>query len=560
MTHRPDQRPRILFYCDRPGWAYHTTASQLMAHLADRYNIDLIFAQDFPEFDANDYDLIYVFWWGERRHRAHLPQGRKVVKEISSHRWQYQEEFGLSEPREMDARWMTDASHLVVTSRRLAKAFEGIGKPVGHYALGVDPNLFHPGEHHAGELVLGWAGNPSDPAKRFQEIVRPLSERNPAFRIADGSLPTREMPDFYRSLDVILIASVAEGTPLPLIEAMACGCFPVSTDAGVAPELIKHGINGLIVEPTLQAFSDAIDWCREHPETVRAAGAANAELIRNERTWQHSAASFAGILENIMNSENSHSSKMEPSASTTGRAAYERHFDRINPDGFSEQSYQGTLPHIRRDIAHLLPRSRDAKILEIGTGHGHLIHFLSDERYRRIFGIDVNEPMLREVLKRNAHQVESLEVADALDYLPCHQREFDCIVMLDVIEHFSLDDARTVLVNAANALRGGGRLILRTPNMANILGGYSRYMDLTHHHGYTEWSLIHLLDQCGLPGAQVSVPSNFPSRKQQLKHWINEQMHKLLFRLHDRAEPKCFAKNIVVWAEKPEHSEHPDRP
>lgn len=542
------QRPKVLLYCDRPDWAYHTTATQLMEQLKDRYDFDLVFAQDFPQFDASRYDVIYVFWWGERRHRAYLQQGRKVTKEISSHRWQHQAEFGQLTPDEADERWMTDASHLVATSRRLADAFRNVNKPVFHYPLGIDPAVFYRADPHDGQLVVGWAGNPADPAKRFNDIILPACDNGISLKVANGSLPLQEMPDFYRSLDVILVASIGEGTPLPLIEAMACGCFPISTDVGVAPEVIEHGHNGLIVEPTVAAFADALKWCTEHPEIVRLAGAENAVLIRTTRTWWHSAERFAEILDRIIMAQKD--TRPAPPSSSNDKAGYERHFDRINPNGLSESAYQGTLPYLRQEIAPLLPADREVKILEIGTGHGHLIHFLADERYSRIFGIDVNDPLLREVLKRNAHQVEAMEVADALDYLPRHNKYFDCILMLDVIEHFSLNDARNVLRAAADALNDEGRLILRTPNMANLLGGYSRYMDLTHLHGYTEWSLIHLLEQCNLPGAQTFVPKDFASSRQRIRYRLNYYIHKFLYRLNDRAEPQCYGKNVVVWVDK----------
>ena len=137
-----------------------------------------------------------------------------------------------------------------------------------------------------------------------------------------------------------------------------------------------------------------------------------------------------------------------------------------------------------------------------------------------------------------------------MDYLPRHEDFFDCIVMLDVIEHFSIDDARGILKAAAKALVPGGRLILRTPNMANLLGGYSLYMDLTHRHGYTEWSLIHLLEQCSLADAQLHVPTRFCSPKQKWMATTNAFIHRFLYRLNGRAEPKWFGKNIVVFASK----------
>lgn len=547
-------KPRILFYCDRRGWAYHVTAQQLASHLADRYQFDIVFAEDNPVFDENQYDLVYVFWWAERRHRAHIANPRKIVKEISSHRWQHQAEYKCLSPAEADRRWMNDAGNLVATSARLEKAFTGIGKPIYRYSLGVDSELFYSADKPAEPLVFGWAGNPSDPAKRFHELLLPACGTEFPLQVADGAISWIDMPDFYRSLDVILVTSVAEGTPLPLLEAMACGCFPVATDVGVAPEVIEHGRNGLIVEPTPAAFLEGLRWCRHHPDHVRQAGRDNAALIRCQRTWHHAAQQFSEIIDQI--TENT---QLDPLASTTPAIAsdggYEQHFKRINPAGFSDAAYNHSTPYLRSDIEPLLPADLNAKILEIGTGHGHFLKFIAHKGYRRIFGIDICEPMLREVQKRLAPYPEQLEVADARNYLPRHPRFFDCIVMLDVIEHFPLAEARQLLQAAAAALLPGGRLILRTPNMANLLGGYSLYMDLTHCHGYTEWSLIHLLEQSSLPEAQLHIPQ-FSSPRYRWKAMLNATLHHWLYRLNDRAEPKWFGKNIVIFADKPETSEH----
>ncbi len=543
-------RPRILLYCDRRGWAYHTTATQLIRHLQDRYDFDVVFAEDDPTFDASAYDIVYVFWWAERKHRAHVFDSRKIVKEISSHRWEHQGEFGLLAPGQADERWMNDAGWLVTTSRRLAHAFRPVGKPVFQYALGVNPVLFHPGPPRQGDLVVGWAGNPADPAKRFREILLPACGSEFNLQVADGKLSWEAMPEFFRSLDVILVASIGEGTPLPLLEAMACGCFPVTTDVGIAPEVIEHGRNGLIVEPTIEAFREALCWCRDHLEDVRRAGQENVALVGTTRTWQHSAAQFSEILGHIIMKKGQAMPAQDDASQADDKGGYEQHFERINPDGFSDSAYGSSVPYLRQDIASLLPKDRSARILEIGTGHGHFLRFLAQEGYTRILGIDLCEPMLRELQKRLTHLVERLEVADAAAYLPQHKNRFDCIVMLDVIEHFPLEDARRILAAAAESLVNGGRLILRTPNMANLLGGYSLYMDLTHRHGYTEWSLVHLLEQCALPGAQPFVPTEFGSTKRKAKALLNAFLHRMLYRLNARAEPKWYGKNIVVWVNK----------
>jgi len=52
---------------------------------------------------------------------------------------------------------------------------------------------------------------------------------------------------YYSSADLLLITSNYEGYGLSAVEAISCGLPVIMTDVGVAGEIIKNGINGLIV-------------------------------------------------------------------------------------------------------------------------------------------------------------------------------------------------------------------------------------------------------------------------------------------------------------------------
>lgn len=54
--------------------------------------------------------------------------------------------------------------------------------------------------------------------------------------------------DYFAGADVFVLASSYEVTPLVLLEAMAAAVVPVCTPVGVAPEIIKPGVNGFLVE------------------------------------------------------------------------------------------------------------------------------------------------------------------------------------------------------------------------------------------------------------------------------------------------------------------------
>lgn len=539
-------KPRIALLCDKKGWAFDTTAQHLSQHLANKYLFKLFYVDEHKNIDPDEYDLIYVFWWGEKFHRKFIWEPTKIVKEISSHRWEIEPQFGLLSPRGAYERFMYDAGYLVATSKRLLHAFQPVFPNVFHYPLGINERLYKPNIQRNGNIKFGWAGNPEDKIKGLHDIIKPACANIIDLSIATGNLSYTSMPEFYNSIDVIFIASIAEGTPLPLIEGMACGCFPIITDVGVASEIIEHGKNGLIVNRTVDSFRIAIEWCKQNPTLVRKAGLYNSELIRSTRTWKNSAEHFDKILEEILDMRMNSENKNEPS-SMIGNSEYEKHFSRINQSTDSESAYKSAHKYIIEDVEPLLPKSKDICIIEVGTGYGHFLKYLADNKYSRIWGIDISEALMNNVRSNLGHRVERLEVADARSFFPEHKDSFDVITILDMIEHVTLPDAKELLVEARKALKPGGRIILRTPNMANILGNYSLYMDITHRHGYTEWSLIHLLEECGFTDAKVHIPWH-ADWKRKLYMKINTLLHKFLYTINDRAAPRWYGKNIVIWA------------
>jgi hypothetical protein len=110
-------------------------------------------------------------------------------------------------------------------------------------------------------------------------------------------MPHERMAEFYNQVDVLVSCSRHEGEPLTLIEAMACGCFPVCADIGIVPELIRDGENGLIVrDPGPEGFRAAFAWCAANLPQVRAAGRRNADEVGRSRAWSARAPDFAAVF------------------------------------------------------------------------------------------------------------------------------------------------------------------------------------------------------------------------------------------------------------------------
>lgn len=152
----------------------------------------------------------------------------------------------------------------------------------------------------------------------------------------------------------------------------------------------------------------------------------------------------------------------------------------LSPEGFEKR-----VRSQARSFGPLLPAEREARILELGCGDGALLVGTRRLGYQSIEGVDAS-PQQVELCRR-----AGLEVAcdGAAEFLRATDREFDAIVMSDVLEHMSKEYALEVLRLVHRRLSPGGRVVIRVPNMSNPLNLRTRYADLTHGIGFTVESL-----------------------------------------------------------------------
>jgi glycosyltransferase involved in cell wall biosynthesis len=175
-------------------------------------------------------------------------------------------------------------------------------------AGGVQPELFYPPENPEGRQPL--VVNPRGlrayirndtffravplvlarrPETRFvcpamageAEPQRWLNELGTGAQVELLPVQTRsQMADLFRRAQVAVSPSTHDGTPNTLLEAMACGCFPVAGDIESLREWIEPGANGLLVDPgDPQALAGAILQALGQPDLRRRAAEQNARLI-----------------------------------------------------------------------------------------------------------------------------------------------------------------------------------------------------------------------------------------------------------------------------------------
>lgn len=89
-----------------------------------------------------------------------------------------------------------------------------------------------------------------------------------------------DMAALFGQADITLSITEHDGTPNTLLEALACGCFPIAGDIETLREWITPGVNGFLVPPgDAQALADAILSALAQPDTRSRAREINLQMI-----------------------------------------------------------------------------------------------------------------------------------------------------------------------------------------------------------------------------------------------------------------------------------------
>jgi glycosyltransferase involved in cell wall biosynthesis len=109
-----------------------------------------------------------------------------------------------------------------------------------------------------------------------------------------------DVPDLMRAADVCISASLTEGLPIMVAEALAVGCPVVSTDAGGTREVLRHRETGLLVPPgATQALADAIMAALQDPHLARRLGESGRRLVGSMFGVQNMVASTMALYREL---------------------------------------------------------------------------------------------------------------------------------------------------------------------------------------------------------------------------------------------------------------------
>jgi hypothetical protein len=293
-------KPRLVFLADYPNWAFDYVAQSIARRLSDRFRFRIEYASRHPWVTAKETDLLYVFFWGYKVPKEAGFSKQQVIKEVASWGWELTHRHEKISKEEFSHRYLDDCGWVTTPCAAIYSELTDVFPRVVHCPNGVEYDYFSEGAGRRapnGGLKIGWVGNPQDEhkVKGLHEILLPAAEGF-SFTYSDGRMGRRQLRDFYANIDVLAIGSLSESQPLPLLESMSAGCFPVSTCVGIVPELVVDGKNGLIVERSVQGFAEAFRWCSENVDQLRSRRLAQSEFAAGQ-SWDLWAPRFGDLFD-----------------------------------------------------------------------------------------------------------------------------------------------------------------------------------------------------------------------------------------------------------------------
>lgn len=119
-----------------------------------------------------------------------------------------------------------------------------------------------------------------------------------------GEVPYDRLPEYFRAGDIFAMPCRSrygglevEGLGAVFLQAAAVGRACVAGRSGGAPEAVRHGETGLVVDGTdLDNLTAALLTLLRDPARAHAMGAAGAAWVHDSLTWDHMAARLRNLL------------------------------------------------------------------------------------------------------------------------------------------------------------------------------------------------------------------------------------------------------------------------
>lgn len=111
----------------------------------------------------------------------------------------------------------------------------------------------------------------------------------------------RDVPWILNLSEISLLTSFNEGSPLAVLESLATGVPVVSSRVGGVPELVRHGVNGFLVEgQRIEKYAQYISTIIEQPNLRHKMARNGVDLIHGAYREDLVIAQYLGLYESVL--------------------------------------------------------------------------------------------------------------------------------------------------------------------------------------------------------------------------------------------------------------------
>lgn len=336
------KKKRIALVVDKDDWAFANIAKMIKKELSNYYEFE-IFPLVYLEGNlaklfllVEDFDLIHFLWrepivnfskdffelytWmlgsSKDDFMAKYVDFDKITTAVYDHLF-LEDEFSKTKYI------FSHVKKYHVSSSKLFGIYNSLDieyKPSCVITDGVDLNRFSPKNLERFKnikdrnLVIGWVGNSNfangkDDIKGVNTILKPaleeLKKEGYKFDVdfADSSVKRvsyEKMPEYYNNIDILVCVSKTEGTPNPILEAMACGIPIISTDVGIVKDAFGTRQSKYILKSRdVLALKEKIIYLLNNKEELKKISDENIKSIKSW-SWDYKIKDFKKFFDNCL--------------------------------------------------------------------------------------------------------------------------------------------------------------------------------------------------------------------------------------------------------------------
>lgn len=231
-----------------------------------------------------------------------------------------------------------------------------------------------------------------------------------------------------------------------------------------------------------------------------------------------------------------------------GSYVHARH-ESLAPD--TADGFRPRAPYLRKLIRDHFPEDKNARIVELGSGHGALLYFAREAGYRNIVGIDRSPEQVAAAARLGI----SVEHGDLMAYLrDLPNVSVEVVVAFDVIEHLTKTEVMAFTEEVARVLGRRGRFIVHTCNGDSPFAGAIFFGDLTHETCFSRESITQLMKSSGFASVGCFEDAPIAHGVKSATRWLIWKAIRGALRLWTAAETGrtdgIFTRNFLAVAIK----------